>query len=52
MEVAIIPHTYSATNLHTLAAGAKVNIETDVLARYAERRESTLTEAGLIAKGY
>ncbi len=52
VEVAIIPHTYSATNLHTLAAGAKVNIETDVLGKYAERRESTLTEASLIARGY
>lgn len=34
--VAIIPHTWDHTMLHTLPEGANVNIETDVLARYAE----------------
>jgi riboflavin synthase len=37
-EVNVIPHTLRATNLGGLAVGAKVNIETDMLARYAERR--------------
>jgi riboflavin synthase len=36
-EVNLIPHTLAATTLHTLAAGMKVNIEVDTLARYAER---------------
>jgi len=59
VTVAIIPHTYGATNLHALKAGAEVNLETDVLARYAEQMRlqslaatGTLTEAGLIARGY
>jgi len=33
----IIPHTRSATNLGTLAAGDRVNLEADILAKYAER---------------
>ena len=36
-EINLIPHTLAATNLHALAAGAKINIEVDTLARYAER---------------
>jgi riboflavin synthase len=56
VEVAIIPHTYGATNLHTLSAGDAVNVETDVLARYAVRRGTveafTLTESYLLANGY
>lgn len=36
-EVNLIPHTLQATNLYTLAAGARVNLEVDMLARYAER---------------
>lgn len=35
--VALIPATLEATTLGTLEPGARVNIETDVLARYAER---------------
>ncbi|MDE1162934.1 MAG: riboflavin synthase [Acidobacteriaceae bacterium] len=38
LEVAIIPHTYKSTNLRSLLSGTEVNLETDVLARYAERR--------------
>ena len=34
--VAIIPHTYRATNLHSLKAGDPVNIEVDIAAKYAE----------------
>ena len=56
VEIAIIPHTYAATNLHTLKPGATLNIETDVLARYAVRRQASeafiLTEQYLLANGY
>ncbi|CAN5771897.1 riboflavin synthase [soil metagenome] len=56
VEIAIIPHTYVSTSLHTLRPGAALNIETDVLARYAERQQNaadfTLTEQYLIANGY
>jgi riboflavin synthase len=38
VAVAIIPHTHAATNLHSLAPGDLLNIEVDVLAKYAERR--------------
>ncbi|MGH9509066.1 MAG: riboflavin synthase [Terriglobales bacterium] len=34
---AIIPHTYEATNLRTLQPGDAVNIEVDILAKYAEK---------------
>jgi len=57
VTIAIIPHTYGATNLHTLRRGMGVNIEVDVLAKYAEsrRRAETgreLTVGYLIANGY
>jgi len=56
VEIAIIPHTYAATSLRTLQRGALLNIETDVLARYAEQQEKsatfTLTAEYLIANGY
>ena len=56
VEVAIIPHTYAATSLRTLAVGSPLNIEVDVLAKYAERRQMsngpTITEQYLIANGY
>ncbi len=35
--VALIPHTLEVTTLGSLAEGAKVNLETDVLAKYVER---------------
>jgi len=38
IEIAIIPHTYKATNLHSLMSGSKVNLEADVLSRYAAKR--------------
>jgi riboflavin synthase len=34
---AIIPHTYEATNLRTLRSGDAVNVEVDILAKYAEK---------------
>ena len=36
-SVNLIPHTLGATSLGLLAAGARVNIEVDMLARYLER---------------
>lgn len=36
-EVGIIPHTWENTNLHHLQMGDKVNVETDILAKYAEK---------------
>ncbi|MBU0706065.1 riboflavin synthase [Patescibacteria group bacterium] len=36
-SVGIIPHTWENTNLHTLKVGDRVNIETDILAKYAEK---------------
>ena len=56
--IAILPHTYTATNLHTLKPGMGVNIEVDVLAKYAESRaraksgKSELTVDYLLANGY
>jgi len=57
VEIAIIPHTYQATNLHALAPGSEVNIETDALAKYAAQLHtrntaSELTAASLLARGY
>jgi riboflavin synthase len=36
-QVALIPHTLSATTLARLEPGAKVNVEVDVVAKYVER---------------
>ena len=36
-EINIIPHTRAVTTLRNLAAGATVNLEVDMLARYVER---------------
>ncbi len=36
-EVALIPHTLSATTLGSLAPGDEVNLEVDVIAKYVER---------------
>jgi len=56
VRVAILPHTYAATNLHTLAVGEGVNLEVDVLAKYAESRgvgeRRELTVGYLVANGY
>ena len=38
VEIAIIPHTYASTSLHTLQPGSPLNIEVDVLSKYAEQR--------------
>lgn len=57
VEIAIIPHTYAATSLHSLVPGSALNIEVDVLGKYAERQMQTpikhlLTEQYLLANGY
>lgn len=57
VEIAIIPHTWQATNLRTLRQGDPVNIEVDVLAKYAEKMAhgkaaSKLNTAELIRLGY
>ena len=41
IEIAVIPHTYRNTNLHAKMAGEPVNIETDVLSKYAAQRFAT-----------
>ena len=43
ISIAVIPHTYTATNLHALPPGSPLNIEVDVLAKYAERRTTSST---------
>jgi riboflavin synthase len=54
--IAVIPHTYFATNLHSLKPGDPLNIEVDVLARYAEKlreqRRRSLSIEELVSKGF
>lgn len=61
VTVAIIPHTYLATNLASLTPGDALNIEVDVLAKYAEkllqeesarRRSSGITLERLLREGF
>jgi riboflavin synthase len=58
VEVAVIPHTYEVTNLKSLKAGDPVNIEVDILAKYAEKMvqgESTtgsITVERLLSEGF
>jgi riboflavin synthase len=59
ISIAIIPHTYGATAIHTLLPGSPLNIEVDVLSKYAERQANpaarkgwTVTEEYLLANGY
>ena len=57
IEIAIIPHTCKATNLHTLRSGSPLNIEVDILAKYAEklgalRAGSKLTVQELVRRGF
>jgi riboflavin synthase len=40
-EVALIPHTVAHTAFHALREGDAVNLEVDLLARYAERLQAT-----------
>jgi riboflavin synthase len=59
ITIAILPLTYWRTNLHTLAVGAPVNVEADVLvklaamqAQQAKKPSFDLTEAWLVANGF
>lgn len=55
VSVAVIPHTWLSTNLHTLQPGRKVNIEADVLMKLAlqqQRPSFELTLEYLVANGY
>ena len=65
VSIAIIPHTYAATALSKLMPGSPINIEVDVLAKYAERQtllasqpgparrpQWTVTEEYLLSNGY
>jgi riboflavin synthase len=59
VSIAIIPHTYAATSIRTLRPGSPLNIEVDVLSKYAERQANptplkgwTVTEEYLLANGY
>ncbi|HME09765.1 MAG TPA: riboflavin synthase [Bryobacteraceae bacterium] len=37
LGVAILPHTYQNTALHTYKTGARINVEVDMLAKYVEK---------------
>jgi riboflavin synthase len=39
-SVALIPHTLEVTTLGTLRAGDRVNLETDLLAKYVQKQLS------------
>jgi riboflavin synthase len=57
ISVAILPLTYWRTNLHSLSAGAPVNIEADVLLKLAlaqgeTQSHSDLSAEWLVANGY
>lgn len=45
-DVNLVPHTLQETNLGDLAAGSKVNIEVDLVARYLERLLSGERDSG------
>jgi len=57
VEIAIIPHTWQSTNIRVLRDGDPVNIEVDVLAKYAEKMahgntQGKLTTADLLRLGF
>ena len=62
VSIAVIPHTYASTALRATAPGTPINIEVDVLAKYAERQQAaaaplppqrwTVTEDYLLANGF
>jgi riboflavin synthase len=59
ITIAILPLTYWRTNLHTLAVGAPMNVEADVLVKLAHAQMQAqkkpsfeLTAAWLVANGY
>jgi riboflavin synthase len=59
VTIAILPLTYWRTNLHTLAIGAPLNVEADVMVKLAhaqmianKKPDFDVTEAWLVANGY
>ncbi len=58
LAVAVIPHTYQATNLNTLTPGARVNLEADILMKLAVEKQLTPAHGFtptldyLVANGY
>ncbi|MEM7766786.1 MAG: riboflavin synthase [Pseudomonadota bacterium] len=50
-QLAIIPHTWQVTTLSGLEAGAKVNLEIDMLARYVARMVGADAPASPVAEG-
>lgn len=40
-RVTIIPHTWKETNLNALSVGEKINVETDMMAKYLEKWSSS-----------
>ncbi|MGA9381736.1 MAG: riboflavin synthase [Phormidium sp.] len=57
-KVAVIPHTYTHTNLHLLKNGSQVNLEADILGKYVEKllnfgkSPQSITPEFLIENGY
>jgi riboflavin synthase len=57
LTIAIIPHTIKMTNLKSLKPGDRVNIETDIVAKYLEKwtqrdDRAALTVDRLVAQGF
>jgi riboflavin synthase len=59
VQVAIIPHTAEVTNLKSLRAGDPLNLEVDVIAKYAEKMigfrehpQSSITVEKLVKAGF
>lgn len=58
LTVAIIPHTYEVTNLKSLKPGDGLNLEVDILAKYAEKMlkgedvPGTVTLDRLVSEGF
>lgn len=48
-SVCIIPHTWDNTDFHDLKIGDKVNVETDLMAKYAEKLLKNNSIAGSMA---
>lgn len=46
VRVAIIPHTWNATNLHRRRVGDRVNIECDLLAKHLEKLLANMSLSG------
>lgn len=58
VRIAIIPHTATVTNLHSLKRGDPVNLEVDVIAKYVEKMmsgekaQSSITLEKLVRAGF